>query len=559
MRETNKHLQQEYNAFIDASNSNMRRRRRAAPPRRRKRFAFIPFIAGGAIGGGLLASAKGHNPFHWIGEGVGGFFGLASARDLRMTQAMLVENSFQLAMVKINQIQITGAIEGLIQHLTRLERLIRFQEHDVAIIYGELDSKIAMRYLQSVIQMTLLKVHASMMAARSFSPSPYVFGQSDLRNLTTDHRYFRHKMTTSIDDVATALVVVEDKFTFLIAVPIKDEKSQFWVYKINQLPVFNDDKTYKVVLSSSHYAINPSTNLYIPITDTDYRQCIERPLCATQAPIFTITSKSPCEISSFIYDTQKCPLEIAHPMGPSFLNYGNTTFYSVPEKLTVNVRCIITSQAMSRHENIDGIGSFQAHTGCITQISEQAHIRPMHIAEIHNLDGDSIFGILKQFDKKQAIYPKEPSINTTTMRPPTILEVNNFSEGIKLLLNVQTNSTDVVRTLLILVFLLIIFLLIYACIPQFKLWFNDCCSFTKPHKYWGQKYANVPQFVKIHKPDNNTFRQKLQKFCNRIRNICRSNDPPVQPTHVPNIEEVFDFQQPIYSNSRYPTINVSNI
>jgi hypothetical protein len=301
-----------------------------------------------------------------------------------------------------------------------------------------------------------------------------------------------------------------------------------------------------------------NTNEYIPLTDTDYSGCSQRPMCATQAPVFTITSKSPCEITSFIFTKQACPLEIAHQMGPSFKNYQNTTFYSVPEKLQVNVRCNINGQTISRHENIDGIGSFQAHTGCTTQILEHAQIRPIHVAEIHDLEGNSVFGVLKQFDFSAIQYPKEPDHNTTTMKPITILEVSSFSQGLNLLLNVNTDSTDIARILLIFLMLLVFFLLIYFSVPPFKLWFNDCCSFTKPNKYWGQKYMNVPQFVRIHHPKPK-LHERMQQICSTIRNFFTRTSQN-QERNISNYNEVFqEFQQPIITNSMYPTINQNHV
>lgn len=552
MRETNKFLQQEYESFAHATGSTLRRRRRA-PPRRRKRW--LPAVAvGGAIGGGFISNAIGINPFHSVGELVGGVFGLATSKDLKITQDMIRKISHGLDSVRINQKQIVEAIDGMTTHALRLEKLIRYQAHDVAIMYGELDGKIAMRYLQSVIQLTLLKVHAAMVAARQLKPSPYVFGQSDLKQLTADARYYRLQMTANIDDVATTLAVVGDTFTFLIAVPLKEDKSQYNTYKINQLPVFHSNKTYKAAISNNYYAINLITNEYIPLTEVDYQSCSANPICASQTPVFTINSRSPCEISSFIYTRQSCLLELAPPAGPSFLNYGNTTFYSVPEPLTVNVRCTANGKTISKHEPIDGIGSFQAHTGCITQVTEQAQVRPMHIAEIHDLEGNSVFGVLKQFDYSLMKFPKEPDLNTTTFKPLTILEVSSFTEGLNLLFDVKTNSTDVIRILLIILAFIFVFFLIYLCMPSFRLWFNDCCSITKPHKYWGQKYTNVPQFVKIHQ-DPSTLRQRWLRLCNRIRNCHTRSSQNQQNTNRTHIPTTFhDLQQPIITNTLYPHV-----
>ena len=510
---------------------------------------------GTAIGGGFLMNAIGLNPFHLVGEVVGGVFGLATARDLKLTRNMIKQISQSLDSVKVNQKAIVEAINAMASHSLSLEKMIKFQTHDIGVMFGELDSKLSMRYLQSVIQMTLLKVHAAMVAARQLKPSPYVFGQADLQQLSADARYYRLQMTSNIDEVAATLTVVDDEFTFLIAVPLKEDKSQFETYRIRQLPVFNHNKTYKTSISNEFYAINMVTNEYIELTEVDYLACSSQPFCTSQAPIYTINSRSPCEISTFLYSKQTCLLESARPAGPSFLNYGNVTYYSVPEPLTVNVRCTLKGRSYQKHENIDGMGSFQAYTGCVTQVTEQAQIRPMHIAEIHDLGGNSIFGVLKQFDYSKLQYPKEPDQNTTTAKPLTILEVSSFKEGLNMLFDVKTSSTDVVRTISIICIILLAFALIYTCLPPFRLWFNDCCSITKPHKYWGQKYANVPHFVKIESERPN-LRQRWTRFCTNIRthftrtsqstNTHRSNVP------IPTMYQ--DLQNPLPSNTLYPHI-----
>ena len=554
IKETNKWLLKEYESFAHATSNSLKRRKKRAPPRRRKRWLKFAGI-GGAVGGGFIANAIGFNPFHSIGEIVGGAFGIATARDLKLTRDMIKKVSQGLESVKINQRAIVEAINGMAAHSLSLEKMIRFQTHDVGVMYGELDAKLSMRYLQSVIQMTLLKVHAAMVAARQLKPSPYVFGQNDLKQLAADTRYYKLQMTSDIDEVATTLAVVDDQFTFLVAVPLKEAKSQYEIYRIKQLPVFNHNKTYKALTSNDFYAINMATNEYIELTEVDYLACSTNPFCVTQAPIFSINKESPCEITTFLYSKQSCLLETARPAGPSFLNYGNITYYSVPEPLTVNVRCTINGKIVSKHESIDGMGSFQAHTGCTTQVTEQAQIRPMHIAEIHDLEGNSIFGVLKQFDYSLLKYPKEPDQNaTTTQKPVTILEVSSFKEGLNLLFDINTNSTDVVRIVTIIMICLLIFLVIYTCLPSFRLWFNDCCSITKPHKYWGQKYVNVPHFVKIEQ-DPSHLRERWTKFNNNIRKFfTRTSQNTTHRSNIPIPTTYQDLQNPVISNTLYPHI-----
>lgn len=532
--ETNKFLRIEYESFLHPqpqTNENSRRRRSAVSVRRKRFVPALPWIAGGMMGGGVMSSVFGRNPFEFVGEIVGGIFGLATAREMKLTRQMIGHLSYQLEAVKVNQKAIVEACLGLMDHAQKLETMIRFQSHDTGVMYGELDSKIGMRYLQSVIQMTLLKIHGSIIAARQYKPSPYVFGANDLSAIGANPLYNQQKLTTNIDEVAMALSIVENNYTFLIAVPIVDEKTRFQTFTIKKLPIFHAGKTYTIQTQHANYGINLPTNEYAILTDAEYNSCSQTSICSIPGPIYSINSLSPCEIKTFITNRQTCPLELAPPATPTFLNYGNTTYYSVPEPVDVHVRCTIRNTLKTRHEKIEGIGSFQAHTGCITQVTESAQVRPIHIAEIHDLASNSIFGVLKQFDFSSVTYPPDPNLNqTTTAKPLTILEVNSLGDGLKLLLDIQTTSTDVARVFVVIFAFLLLFFIVYACFTPFRLWFNNCMSCTKPGKYWERYYDNVPQFIRIKPKANSHIHERIQRMVSAVRKPFISKPTVKQPT-----------------------------
>ena len=545
MKQTNTYLRAEYESFLHPITKphNTHRRKRTILTRRKRFLPLVPII-GGAIGGGVLSGAFSRvNPFHFLGRMVGGIFGLATARDLRLTHYMIRSLSNQLDKVRANQAQLYEATHALMQHAAKLQLMIQFQGHDVAVMYGELDSKVSMRYLQSVIQMTLLKIHASIVSARQGKPSPYVFGAKDLETISLDRKYSSKPLTNDIDEVAVTVAITdEDTFIFLIAVPIVEEKTFFRLFKIVKLPLFHLSNNYIIHTQHEHYGINLNTNEYLVLSQEDYHACSSQPLCSTNGPVYAITNNSPCEISSFIQNKQICPIDLINSqLSPTFLNYGNSTYYSVPHPHDIYVRCSIQGLVQSQHEVIDGIGSFSAHTGCVVQVAESAQIRPLHVAEIQNLAGNSVFGVLKQFDFSALKYPPDPIHNTTTMKPLTIFEVDNFHEGLKLLLDIQTNSTDVARAFLIIFLLILFFLIIYCASTNFRLWFNDCCSFTKPSKFWGRQYQNVPEFIRSTPNTLQTCKQKIQNCISHIKRPFKQPQTQ-QPTSEPPTKYIDDLE-----------------
>jgi len=538
INQTNTFLRYEYEGFLHPLRFPNNRRRRSATITRRKRFVALPWVIGGAVGGGIIASAiTNTNPFTFIGEVVGGVFGLATKQDLQLTHDMIKAISTELTAVKTNQKQLTHAINNLRDHTSKLEKMILYQAHDTAVMYGELDSKVSMRYLQSVIQISLLKVHATIVAARQFKPSPFVFGAQDLEAINADRRYSKKHLTNDIERVSIASVISENAYSFLIAIPIIEEKTQFHLYKLIKLPIFHNQHTYNIQTQNLFYAINHNTNEYIILKPEQFQMCSLKPMCSTNGLIFSLTKNSPCELTSFLQNKQICPLEATTPESPAFINYANTTYYSVPTPHQIYVRCSQDNNIKTQHETIEGIGLFQTHTGCTTQVTESAQIRPIHVAEIHDLESNSVFGILKQFDFSAVTYPPLPYQNTTTFKPITLLEANSFQEGLDLILSIQTTSTDVARIFLILIILVLIFIIIYKSCKTFRLWFNDCCSFTKPHKYWGRKYDNVPHFIKT---TQNKINPLLTTINKSYKNIKSKFIKPITPTtqeNEPNPEQ----------------------
>lgn len=537
--ETNKYLRQEYNNFINPEPTN-RAKRDSEKGRSKRQLPLLPVKTGG-VGGFISNAISILNPFKIVGEIVGGFFGLATAREMKMTHEAINKMSYQLFAIRINQIELVEATNALLEHAKHVDQMFRIQAHDMAVMYGELDNKIALRYLQSIIQATLLKMHSALLSARQYKPSPYVFGANEMRFIATNSLFSKHTFSTDIEEVAMTLTIVESKFTFIIAVPIKDERTKFHLFKVKRLPIFHDGKTYNIKIANKYYGLNIQTNEYIILSETDYQNCLEKPICSLPNPIYTISSSSPCDIRSYLTGKQLCQPEKAQPAGPSFLNYENTTYFSVPEPVEIQIRCYQNGGMTSRHERIEGIGSFQTHTGCITQVTESAQIRPLHIAEIHNLETNSAFDMLKQFDFSAITYPPEPNLtDTTTIKPPTIMDAKSFSEGMSLLLNFETTSTQVARTFLIIFIILTIFFTIYGCSTTFRLWFNNCMSCTKPSKYWSKYYDNVPQFIRVKPSTNQHIHEKIQSILSAIRKPFQTEKimhPTTQTKHDNNFDE----------------------
>jgi RsiW-degrading membrane proteinase PrsW (M82 family) len=154
------------------------------------------------------------------------------------------------------------------------------------------------------------------------------------------------------------------------------------------------------------------------------------------------------------------------------------------------------------------------------------------------MSSNTLTGTIREYTKDSAFLPLLLNVSTSTFKPLVLNEVKTFQQGVDLIFNHETLSTEVVRVIAYICIILIILWSLTCCFPKLKLWLKSFCLITKPEKYWGMRKYIIPSpFIRQNKTNENppgdpletymsTFRQRLAKIINR-------------PSESPSIEQPY--------------------
>jgi hypothetical protein len=408
-----------------------------------------------------------------------------------------------------------------------------------------------------------LKIATAVETASQHNTSPYIFGQVDLDNITTQFRLENTPLTKDLQRIITSVVVVDGIYTFIISIPEDNEKNEFHFYKVQDLPIFHDGKGYSSEYKHKYIAVNGATNEYITVTEKEYEECTMRPVCSIRTPFRRIIPKSaPCEILTFKYSTQHCKLKQTDDLEPGFVSFENETYYSVPEPTNIQVSCSKNNRKFTEPQILAGIGKFILPPGCQIQIGENINIRPGFVFSKQNLESNKIFSILTKVPDALMIFPDMPNFTVTTWRPLRLKEVTNIKDALDIVFNDETAAMMAVRLIAIFVLISVAIGLIYCFIPQFRHWINGCCFFVKPTKYWTQikGYEGLPQMISKKKKQeqeknrDNTYVSLCNDHDSILSEPCKSpHDPPIEREPVNFDKQTFPHLHALfYPNFRKP-------
>ena len=230
-----------------------------------------------------------------------------------------------------------------------------------------------------------------------------------------------------------------------------------------------------------------------------------------------IDSTSPCEVQTFLYGRDICPLTLSNHNSSTFYTYGNTTYYSVSHPIDVVINC---PDENNQNWIIDGTGSLTTSASCNIRVGDFITIRHEFTARTSRLS-DILFPVLTAFDTSLNHFPLPtlaPSV--ITFKPPEtkLLEANSLHEALDILFDPNQTAIQALWSLIYFICFILCFLILYTTWEWFRLWFNDCCSCSKPQKYWNRYYEHVPQYVRrtTQHVKNSNVHERFQKNMSKL-------------------------------------------
>ena len=356
------------NQFDDSSN--LSRQKRVAP-------LVAPLVAGligGAIGGSAALLAQSFQP-------------TANSAD-EAHLAALKQLATEINSLKINSQQTTNVINNVVDRLQNFEMQIMGNFEGVTSITMAMDLKALNDQLKTISQLTILKYNAALLAAADGRTSPYVLTQRELDNIVQRvQRKQSLTLTHDLSAVKTTASMENNTIIFYFEVPIIDAKKEFNLYSVVPLPVFMNG-TYLPNVDSNHIAINVDGDKFTVLNDLQISACLDKPpRCESYTAITPIRTGISCVATSYISDTQSCPLfqTTSAPL-PRFYFFDDIMIYSTPSQTQVFITCSPAPGQTSRRDEtltLTGYGIQQVASGCsLTLPDGTTHVTPNKMVNI---------------------------------------------------------------------------------------------------------------------------------------------------------------------------------
>ncbi len=324
----NKHVMNELDQWLDHNQTPTQ-----FTTHRRKRY-----IA--ALGGGLMLAnavtshSTGDAPLSWFGNVLSSTLGLATKSDFKKVMQHLEIYGTAITDLTINQEQLHDSYLQVRDNVNKLQDQASALEYGTANMAIELDNRLAIKHMQFIIQLTLLKMANTFSFAMQNKASTYIFSQVELDKIALKYQNQRIFLSTDMNDVHTQLFRNGSNLLFTFTIPVLDDRSLFSFYETRVFPIFRNGYVYRTLSDVQYFALTSNTNEYSLLTSTEYNTCIQTKICHVSDVIHPIDKEAHCTLRSFQENKALCELvRISAETKPFFSFYDKVTFYSAPDYL----------------------------------------------------------------------------------------------------------------------------------------------------------------------------------------------------------------------------------
>jgi len=479
-----------------------------------------------AVGGGLMAANAvtsiftGESPLSWFGNILSSTLGLASKADLKNIILHLQHHATAISDIVINQEQLHNSYLNIRKNVLNIQDITAQMEYGTANMAVELDNKLAIKNLQVVMQLTLLKIASAFTAAQQHKASPYIFSQDELDNIASTVRNKKIFLSTSMNDVIVNVVQNNSNILFIFTIPVLDERSMFNFYEAKTIPIFEHDKSYIANSDLQFFAITANTNEYSVVSESEYYFCLTQKQCHISDVIHPINSDSHCTIQTFQENKQVCELiPTQTPQKPFFAFYGNKTFFSVPQPIAIRITCQETPLSYvtdTQTKTVSGTGFIEIKPSCTIVLPDSRKYFSNPILEAEYLESSNFMAILKESQPTILNFTFHiPKPTQATTETPVTLKPIELSVIQQIFHEISQPAKSLSAAAIF--FIIILIIAIIAIIPCIfskccRTWFTTCTLMKNPRSWWTEyKNYDLSNFTKLNRSIYFKFLQKFRK------------------------------------------------
>ncbi len=275
-------------------------------------------------------------------------------------QDMLINTIEEL---RLGHNDISKAVHEVNNRLASLGAKFDLVIASLAIATMESDLKSLIQYLETTLQITLLKYEAALAAAQNLRTSPYTLSQTELIKLVSEtHLKMRHTIDSNINQARTKAIVINNTISFIIEIPLLDDDKFFNFYSVKAVPTFYENSTLYPDIETNNIAISADGNKFVVLDQNELDRFMDTPsICNSHSPIQPFSNQALCVVTTYSTNTPTYPLKTFHTQPFVFLHFDRFNykmFYSAPNHSNIFVRCAKSDGTIEDHNyQIFGIGT----------------------------------------------------------------------------------------------------------------------------------------------------------------------------------------------------------
>jgi len=215
-------------------------------------------------------------------------------------QDMLI-NAQRIEELRLGHNDISKAVHEVNHQLASIGAKFDLVIASMAIAAMESNLKSLIQYLETALQITLLKYEAALAAAQNSRTSPYTLTQTELIKLISEtHLKTRRTIDSNINHARTTAIVVNNTLSFIIEIPLLDDDKFFNFYLVKAVPTFYKNVTLYPDIETNNIAISTDGNKYVVLDQTELDRCMDTPsICNSHSPIPPFSNQALCVVTTY--------------------------------------------------------------------------------------------------------------------------------------------------------------------------------------------------------------------------------------------------------------------
>jgi len=220
-------------------------------------------------------------------------------------------NAQRIEELQLGHNNISKAIHEVNNRLASISAKFDLVIASTAIATMESDLKSLVQYLETALQITLLKYKAAFAAAKNLRTSQYTLLQTELIKLVTEmHLKMRHTINSNINNAWTTVIVVNNTLSFIIEIPFLDDDKFFNFYSVKTIPIFHDNVMLYPDIETNNIDISADRSKYVVLDQTELDKYMDTPsICNSHSQIQPSTNKVLFVVTTYSTNSPTCPLK----------------------------------------------------------------------------------------------------------------------------------------------------------------------------------------------------------------------------------------------------------